>query len=428
MDSTEDERSSSLELRGWLDPAVVALALMAFASGFGQFGAVSALGDVAKAFGHVVHGTTIADQAGLSGTELGIGLAILRIASLGGMPLSGLADRFGRRTILLVTCSLGLLFTVAAAASPGYWWFVAIFALGRPLLSATNAVSQVGAAEETATGDRAKAIALIAAGYGVGGGLTAVVRALFHSSIGFRGVFALAFVPLVAIIPVRRWLVEPRRFAVSQAAVGEHPLPVIGAVGRPFRRRLFVVALLAFAVSVITGPANSFVYVYAENVKNLSSAYVAGMVVVAALFGLVGLLVGRWLADHLGRRPTCAAAMVAMALTGVLAYSGSRVALLVGYELGILSASTFAPAAGALVNELFPTSVRASVAGWNVGAGVLGAVVGLLVFGAVADVGNRFAVGATATFLPALASIALFLLLPETNHKEPEDLWPESST
>jgi len=213
--------------------------------------------------------------------------------------------------------------------------------------------------------------------------------------------------------------------AVAAAAAGEHPLPVLGPVGHAFRRRLIVVSALAFAVSVITGPANSFVYVYAQNVLKFSGAAVAAMVVVAAVFGLVGLLVGRYLSDRFGRRPTCAAAMVAMALTGVLAYSGSRAALLIGYELGILAASTFAPGAGALVNELFPTSVRASVAGWNVAAGVAGAVIGLVVFGSVADVGNRFAIGATVTFLPALVAIGLFLLLPETNRKEPEDLWPE---
>jgi len=426
MESKEGEKKPSLELRGWLDPAVVALALMAFASGFGQFGAVSALGDVAKTFGRVVHGTTLADQAGLSGTQLGIGLAVLRLASLGGMPLAGLADRFGRRRILLVTCALGLVFTVAAAASPGYWWFVVIFALGRPFLSATTALSQVGAAEETASSDRAKAVALVAAGYGVGGGLTAVIHGL-AGAIGFRGVFALAVIPLAGVLLVRRWLDEPRRFTVAAAAKGDHPLPILGAVGRPFRRRLLVVAALAFAVSVITGPANSFVYIYAQNVEKMSGAAVAAMVVVAAVFGLAGLLVGRWLADHVGRRPTCVLAMVSMALTGVLAYSGSRAALLVGYELGILSASTFAPAAGSLVNELFPTSVRASVAGWYVATGVLGAVAGLLVFGTVADVGNRFAVGATVTFLPALASIALFLLLPETRGKELEQLWPDDA-
>jgi len=417
--------TGGLNLRGWRDPAIVGLALMALCSGFGQFGAVSALGEVAKAFGRTTHGGTLIEQAGLAPTELGVGLAVLRLASLGGLPLSGLADRVGRRVMLLATGVAGLAFTVAAAASPGYWWFVVIFAFGRPLLSATNALAQVGAAEETGSHDRAKAIALIAAGYGVGSGLTAVLSGLTKGTLGFRGVFALAVVPLMAVFMIRRWLVESDRFTLA-ASGGEHSLPVFGAVGPAFRRRLLVVTGLAFAVAVITGPANSFIFLYAQNVLKLSGADTAAMVVVAAPFGLMGLVVGRWLADHLGRRPTGAAAMVAVGLSAVFTYSGSRLTLLVGYELGVLSASIFAPAAGALANELFPTSVRASVAGWNVAASVLGAVLGLVGFGVLAQVGTRFD-GTRASlfvFLPTLLATALFLALPETRGREPEDLWP----
>ncbi|HUI03173.1 MAG TPA: MFS transporter [Acidimicrobiales bacterium] len=409
-------------LRSWRDPVVVTLALMALASGFGQFGAVAALGDVARHFGRVVHGDTIASQAGLSGTELGVGLAILRLASAGGLPLTSLADRVGRRPVLLGSCAVGLVFTVAAATSPGYWWFVVIFALGRPLLSATSAVAQVCAAEETSTTERAKAIALIAAGYAVGSGLIAVIDGTAQSVLTFRGVFALAVLPLAMVSLIRRRLHEPARFSTELPA--ERGVPVLGAIGPRYRRRLVVVSSLAFAVAVVTGPANSFIFVYARNVLRMSGDETALMVVVASVFGVAGLLLGRVLADRVGRRPTAAVAMAAMALTGILAYSGSRPALLAGYEIAVLSAAIFAPAAGALANELFPTAVRASVAGWNVLASVAGAVVGLVVFGTVADVGNRFAFGATLTFLPVLAATALFALLPETRGREPEDLWP----
>ncbi len=130
--------------------------IASFASGFGQFGVVTALGSVARTFGHLAHGATLADQAGLSGTKLGVGLAIIRLASLGGLPLTAMADRFGRHRMLVTTVGLGLMATVMAAASPGYWWFVVIFACGRPLLSATNALSEVIAAEQTNTQGRAK--------------------------------------------------------------------------------------------------------------------------------------------------------------------------------------------------------------------------------------------------------------------------------
>jgi MFS family permease len=313
---------AGLRLHRWNDRAVVGVAIAGFASGFGQFGVVAALGNVARGFGQVTHGAALADQAGLSGTELGIGLAIMRLASLGGLPITALADRFGRRMMLLVTVGAGLSLTVLAAVSPTYWWFVAIFACGRPLLSASNGLAQVTAAEQTASADRAKAVALVAAGYGVGAGVIAIVHSLASSALGFRGVFVLALVPLALLPLLRRWLEEPDRFAVA-AAGSEHPIPVIGAVARPFRRRLLVIVVLAFAVSVITGPANTFIFLFAQNFLHQRGIVTAGMVAGGGAAGLAGLLAGRWLADRVGRRLTGALAMVAVALFAALAYTGS---------------------------------------------------------------------------------------------------------
>ena len=404
---------------------MVGVAIAAFASGFGQFGVVAALGDVARGFGQVSHGTSIADQAGLSGTDLGIGLAIMRLASLGALPITGLADDFGRRRMLLITVGAGLAVTVLAAASPSYWWFVAIFACGRPLLSASNGLAQVIAAEQTASAERAKAVALIAAGYGTGAGVIAIVHSLASHAIGFRGVFILALIPLALLPLIARWVQEPERFTVSAAGSG-HPIPVLDAVARPFRRRLLIVAILAFAISVITGPANSFGFLFAQNILHLRGIVTAGMVVGSGIAGLAGLLTGRWLADRVGRRLTGALAMVAVALLATLTYSGSAPALVFGYISAVFAASVFAPAAGALVNELFPTSVRASVVGWSTASGVLGAVAGLVIFGAVANAEHEFGVAGVVTFLPAALVMGLFWLLPETRGHEPEDLWPEA--
>jgi len=414
----------ALHLYRWVDPVVIGVVIAAFAAGFGQFGVVAALGKVAKEFGRSTQGTTIADQAGLSGTALGIGLAIIRLASLGALPLAGLADRFGRRTMLLVTVGIGLAITAVAAASPSYWWFVVIFALGRPFLSATNSLTAVLAAEQTGAADRAKAVAFVAAGYGVGAGVIALLS-LASSRLGFRGIFALALIPLALLPVIARQVTESDRFAVA-AAAKVHPLPVIGAVGRKFRGRLSVLVLLAFAISVITGPANTFAYLYAENVLHQSGLLTGLMVVGAGATGLLGLLIGRWSADNIGRRPTGAVGMVGIAVFGAVAYSGSQAALVVGYCLGVLAGSVLAPSIGSLLTELFPTSVRASVAGWWLVAGVFGAAAGLVVFGAVADIGDRFGLAAVATFLPACLAAGLFWCLPETRGTEPEELWPES--
>ena len=197
---------------------------------------------------------------------------------------------------------------------------------------------------------------------------------------------------------------------------------MLGAVGPRFRRRLLIVAALTFAVSVVTGPANSFFFLYAQNVIRLSGTTTALLVACAGITGLAGLLLGRFLADRIGRRPAAGGAMIAMALLGMLTYSQSKPGAVIGYLLAVLAASVFAPAAGSLVNELFPTSVRASVAGWVIAAGVFGATTGLLAFGAVADVGNRFGLAAVVVFTATIPATALITLLPETRGKELEDL------
>jgi len=90
------------------------------ASGFGQFGVVAALGDVAREFGRVAPGTPwwIKRPLGQRARHRARGhpSGIARK-----LALIGLADRFGRRAMLLGTVSLGLLLTVASAVSPGYW-------------------------------------------------------------------------------------------------------------------------------------------------------------------------------------------------------------------------------------------------------------------------------------------------------------------
>jgi len=428
-DPGADPSSSQVRLHGWRHPAIVAVAAATVAAGFAQFGATTALGDVARAFGAAGEGTSAVAKVGLSGTTLGVGLAVVRLASLASLPLAALADGHGRRRVLLGCVSGGLAVTALAALSPGYWWFVALFALGRPMLSATNAIAGVVAAEETESRDRAKAIGLLTAGYGIGAGLTALVRGVAGDGLGFRGLFALALVPLAATPLLARRLEEPDRYRRIRAA--EDPQlaatrpPVLGRVPPGLRPRLWLLAALAFAIAFVTGPVNTFLFVYAENALGMSRSSTAAMVLAAGPVGLVGLLIGRWAADRLGRRVTAAGTQAMVALAGMLTYSGSRTAVAGGYLLAVLVASAYAPSFGALGAELFPTVARATAAGWLVAAGVLGAVAGLVAFGLLTDALDSFATAAVVICAPVVLTCVLFARLPETRGLELEQSAPD---
>jgi MFS family permease len=422
--------SRRVRLHGWRHPAILAVAAASVAAGFAQFGATTALGDVARAFGQAGEGTSTVARVGLSGTTLGVGLAIVRLASLASLPLAALADGYGRRRLLLGCVTGGLAMTALAAVSPGYWWFVALFALGRPMLSATNAIAGVVAAEETDSRDRAKAIGLLTAGYGIGAGLTALVRGVAGEGLGFRGLFALALVPLAATPLLARWLEEPDRYQRLRAArdpelAAARPAVLGRVVRADLRPRLRLLAVLAFSIAFVTGPMNTFLFVYAENALGMARSSTAAMVLAAAPVGLVGLVVGRWAADRLGRRVTAAGAQAVVALAGMLTYSGSRTAVAAGYLLGILVASAYAPSFGALGAELFPTSARATAAGWLVAAGVLGAVAGLVAFGLLTDALDSFATAAVLICAPVVVASVLFARLPETRGLELEQSAPD---
>lgn len=414
-------------LHDWLHPAIVAAALLSVASGYAQFGVFTALADVGRAFGQ---GATsgVAGQVGLSGTALGIGLGIIRLAALGGLPLSSLADHVGRRRVLLGSSALGLGITALASGAPAYWVFIALFALGRPLLSATNAIAGVIAAEETRVKDRTKAIGLITAAYGLGAGLPALVRAvderLLNSALGFRGLFALTLVPLLLLPLLARRIEEPDRFQRLQGTQRANRL-ALGAVAPSLRGRLAMICGLTFSATFAATPINGYVFAYAEGVLGVSSSFTFVMVVAAGVLGLLGLIAGRWAADKFGRRMTCATMHVIAGVAGFIAYRGGISIAVAGYLIGLVAASAFAPAVGALSAEIFPTAERGTAAGWLTAASAVGAVCGLVGFGVLADGLGGFSAAALVVSIPVVLTSPLYLLLPETRGLELEESAPD---
>jgi len=147
-----------------------------------------------------------------------------------------------------------------------------------------------------------------------------------------------------------------------------------------------------------------------------------GMLCVAVIFMAAATPLSAWAGDRYGRRPVLLVAGSAALLSGFLLDpmlgSGSpwQITVFLSIELFLMGA-TFAPM-GALLPELFPTSVRYTGAGtaYNLG-GILGASLApylaqqLVLHGGLAWVGGYVSAAA------AISVLAVFLM-QETRDKE----------
>ncbi len=410
----------SVALSSWLHPAVIAPAVLALAAGFAQFVATASLADVASTFD--VSGVA-SDRPGLTGTALGVGLAVIRAGSLAALPLTSRADRSGRRRLALFCTTLGLALTAAAALAPTFWWFVLILALARPLLTATNAIAVVVAAEVTRTKERSRAVSLVGAAYGVGAGLTVLLRSAAGDRLSFRGLLVVAALPILAVALVSRRLEEPQAFRnLSAETRSAHRL--FGPVAAEYRMHLIILCVLTASAAFVSGPITTFVFYFAETFRGLKPSVMALAVLAAAPIGLAGLVAGRWAADNLGRRVSCAVSQAVIAAAAVVTYNVPGMGVVIGYLAAIFAASVYTPGSGAISAELFPTSYRSSAAGWITASGVVGAVLGLGLFGFLADSLGDYGVASICIAAPVILLSLLYLRLPETSGKELPGVMP----
>lgn len=401
----------------WLTPPVLTVSVLSIGAGIGQFSVTTVIGTVAADFGEPGVGDEALAQVGLPVTTLGIALAVIRLASLGSLPIAAQADRFGRRSVLLTIATIGLALSAVSALAPGFWFYVALVALARPALSAVNGIAGVIAAEEARAKDRSAALALIAAAYGLGSGIIAVGRGILPGEPSWRVVMAFAVIPLLLLPLLARRIREPR---IASEHRGRPGLP--GRIPRRYVGRVALLALLTGSLTLATGPGFTLLFVYGEQVLGATPLYLSVLVLAAGPAGLVGILAGRWAADRWGRTLTAGLAMAATGASVAYAYAGDLAALSVGYLLALATSSAFAPPTGALAAELVPTRIRATVAGWETVAGVVGAALGLLCFGVLADATGGFA-PASILIGVVVAVIAIgFTWLPETLGTELEEL------
>jgi MFS family permease len=349
-----------------------------------------------------------------------LGALTLLSAAAGGVVFGVLADRIGRKQALMAAVLIYSVFTAAC----GLVQNVAQLAICRILLG-------FGMGGEWATGvalvsetfpakHRGKALAFVQSSWAIGYGLAALVNLLVMPVWGWRGVFFVGVLPALFTLWIRRKVEEPELWRRTPAAARGR----VSELFTPARARVTVFIILMNACCLFGWwGLNLWVPAYLNLPADRGGV---GLTSSAMSWFVIAMQVGMWfgyvsfgyIADAIGRkRAYVGFVLMASLLLPLYGYLREPLYLLLLGPFVAFFGTGYYSGFGAVIAELYPTSVRATAAGVGYNVGRIASAVAPFVVGSMAGTqgfGVAFAITGAAFFFAALAWIGI----PDTANRE----------
>ena len=360
-----------------------------------------------------------ADEFGSSDRAQGVSLAIVRCGVVLALIIGGMADRQGRRRLILGLAVAGPIVAATGALAPSLAWLTASQTVARPLAMALGILVAVVAIEEMPAGSRAYAISLLAMATALGAGACVVSLPLADLGVkGWRLVYVVPLVGLLLVPGVGRRLHESRRYEAPHADAS-----FSGHAGR-----FWLLAASGMLLNLFVAPASAFQNRYLKNERGFSASRISLLTLLTNTPGGIGIIAGGRLADMRGRRIVGSIALFGGTICTVWFFFASGWTLWLASTIGAIVGAAAVPALGVYSAELFPTSLRGRANAAITVLALIGSGVGLVAAGAMSDRWERFAPGmALLAVGPLIVCMLVLTLYPETAHRELEEINPEDA-
>ncbi|MEX2393212.1 MAG: MFS transporter, partial [Actinomycetota bacterium] len=361
-----------------------------------------------------------------SNAQLGVVTAVTRVGNL--LVLAGglLADRLGRRRLLLAAMTVVLVATSLSAIAPSLATFGFLQVLVNGGTNLAFLVGIVAAVEEAPEGARTYTIAIVGIAAGIGFAIGAVLLPLADlRPDAWRALYALAAVGLLVLPKVAKSLKETTRFErliERKAETGR----VSEVVDKRYGGRFVLLCVTGFLINVFFAPQSQFTNRYLGDERGFSGL---GILIVRAVtqtlpaFG-AAYLGGKW-AETRGRKPIAIQGIIIGALFTAAFFWVGGPFLWIFLAIGTAGQSAAGPSLSAFSTELFPTEVRGTAGAGLTITGVMGSAAGLLLAGYLAEplgsVGKAVAVTAIA---PVIVALFLIRRLPEAKGQNLDEVSP----
>jgi predicted MFS family arabinose efflux permease len=367
--------------------------------------------------------TFVVDEFGSTKAQQGRALSAIRADVFLTLIFVWIADRIGRRKVLLTCALISPVLTAATALTPSLSTFVMVQIVARSFVTATAVLLAVVGVEQMAAKNRGWASSILV-GAAAAGTVTLLIPVSFAGrSPGFwRVMFLPPLLGIFAVIIAARYIHETDRFHHLEVK-RQHGDAHIGYT--PHIKRLLVIAVWLILMGVFSTPARQFQNDFLREEHGFTPGRLGLFGLITNIPGLFGVFLGGALSDRTSRRRTVGVGLLGYGIfTGAMFLSGGKTLWMLAMASSLCGAIAL-PGLAILVPELFPTGLRSLASGFSTWFNRIGSAIGLLAAGYFAD---RFKVGPTLAVMSisiVLGSLVVMFAVPEPAGKELETLNPE---
>lgn len=354
----------------------------------------------------------------LAVAQMGWAFSVGALGLLPGAAIGGrLADRLGRKRVLMLAVALFGIFSIATTQ---VWNFESLLAarfltglgLGAAMPNLIALCSEAASPHQRNT-----AVGAMYCGMPFGAAIAAVIGIVSPGDEGWRHIFYVGGVGPLLILPLLAlYMKESAHFIANRATGSERHEPAPGvaqALWKEGRAGTTLALWISFLGTLIV---LYFLINWLPSMvlsRGLTRVQASVVQMMFNIGGGIGAIVIAALMDRIGRRPTVTGMYIGIAVAlAVLASAGSSVGMAFGGLLAGLFLVGGQSVLYALASNIYPTQVRGTGVGAAVAVGRMGSILGPLIAGQLLAIGQSASVLVTASIpLIAVAAIAALVVV-----------------
>lgn len=279
---------------------------------------------------------------------------------VGALFFGRIADRVGRKPVLMAVVALYPLFAFLSALAPS----IGIFLLLRTLFGvAMGGEWGAGASlvmESIPPGCRGVVSGILQAGYPFGYLLAALAYAWVYPLVGWRGLLMLGILPAFVVLLVRRQVPESAAFSERKQSTG----PSRTGVFFLFWRTALFAILLMTAFNFLGHGTQDLYPTFLETMRGLAPGTVGAIAVLYNIGAVLGGIFLGALSERIGRRRAILyAALAALLVLPLWGFGGSVITIAAGAFLMQCAVQGAWGVIPAYLNEISPPALRGTFPG-----------------------------------------------------------------